>query len=100
MTPRTLAEKAGSFARHALPALGLAIIHLATGTASGGALVHPIAVLPFLAFAVYATSLSITYARAVDSAGSSSILAAVNADVEHRRGTAFGFAMLVAGVLA
>lgn len=100
MTPRTTAEKVASFARHALPGVCLAALCFAHGNGILAPEIRPIAAFPFLVFAAYATSLSLTFTRAADNAGSSAILAAVNADIEHRRGAGYGFAMLALSALS
>lgn len=100
MTPRTSAERLATLARHSLPALGLVALHLAAGASPLAPEVRPIAVLPFIAFAAFSTSLSINFAKAADGAKFEHVVADANAKVEKSRGMAFGLAMLVAGVLA
>ncbi len=100
MTPRTTGERVASFARHALPALVLVALHFAAGSSPLLPPVKLIAALPFLVYAAHATSLAIGFAKTADGARYEHVVADANAKVEKSRGLSFGFAMLVAGVIA
>ncbi|MEI6439003.1 MAG: hypothetical protein WCO83_02250 [Alphaproteobacteria bacterium] len=100
MTPRTSGEKLATLARHSLPALGLVVLYFAAGASPFAPEVRPVALLPFIAFAAFATSLSIGFTKVADAAKFEHVVADANAKVEKTRGLAFGLAMLVAGILA
>lgn len=100
MTPRTGAEKLGSFLRHCMPAMLAAVLYLIGGKVVWAMDISFFSILPFIAYGMFATMLAIDYAHATDFFVSNNTpLSDINAKQEFDRGLAFGLMMLVGGIL-
>jgi hypothetical protein len=97
-TPRTQPEIVASLLRHSMPAMGYAVLFLAAGTAVWLPKIELWPVSLFLAFAVFATTKSVEFAKIVDNTNSEDVVRAANATVETERGVVFGFALFFVGL--
>lgn len=97
-TPRTQTEILAAFVRHGMPAIGYGILCLAGGTNLWLPLIEYWPVSLFLAFAVFATTKSVEFAKTVDNTNSEDVARLANAQVETERGVVFGFALFFCGL--
>jgi len=90
ITPRTPAEIAGAFARHALPVVAVPMAHVWFAPTPLSA------ALPFVVYAAFATGLGIAYARHVDDLKARGLgdYGDFNDGLETARGGLFGAAVI------